>query len=490
MNRLKRNFAILAVMVPVYSSAQDITLTEAIETARRQSVAALEAKSSFVSSYWAWRSYVASRLPSLSLYGEIGSFNRSLNLLQSYQTGEMLYVSSYNMQNSVGLALTQNVLSTGGVISLYSDLSRMDQFGDAASQTWYSQPLTFSYSQPIFGFNQFKWDKIIAPEEYELAKRHYLEAMEALTARVVSSFYELASASMSLSDAEQNYVDTDRMLQIAKERMSLGNVTKDEYLQLELRMLNDSIAINESRVAVRSARMVFNSLLGYDEKHDLNAVVEESLPDVYIEYETVLDKAMSNSSFPVSNSLSIHNAEQSIARAKANRGITMALNARFGLTKSAAGFAGAYSDPLDQEVVGLSFSIPVFDWGLGRGRIKKAEAYAEVVRAQVAQSENDYRRSVFTAVSQFNNQRQQCVVSSRAGDIAEERYELIMEKFRKGASSVTELNTARSEKDNARLKNIEDLRNYWNYYYTLRQISLYDFILGQDIDVSYEEMVE
>lgn len=490
MNRLKRHLLLLVVVAPAISYAQEITLSEAIETARKQSVAALEAKSSFVSSYWAWRSYVASRLPALSIYGEIGGFNRSLNLLQSYQTGEMLYVSSYNMQNSVGLALTQNVLPTGGVISVYSDLSRIDQFGEAANQTWYSQPLTFSYSQPIFGFNQFKWDKIIAPEEYELAKRRYLEAMEALTARVVSSFYNLASARMSLADAEQNYADTGRMLQIAKERMNLGNITKDEYLQLELRMLNDSIAINESRVAVRSAQMVFNSLLGFDEKYDVTAVVEDSLPDVYIDYDTVLDKAMSNSSFPISNDLSIHNAEQSIARAKANRGITMSLNARFGLTKSAPEFAGAYISPLDQEVIGLSFSIPVFDWGLGRGRIKKAEAYADVIRAQNAQSENDYRRSVFTAVSQFNNQKQQCVVSSRAGDIAEERYELIMEKFRKGASSVTELNTARSEKDNARLKYIEDLRNYWDYYYTLRQISLYDFILGQDIEVSYEEMVE
>ncbi len=44
------------------------------------------------------------------------------------------------------------------------------------------------------------------------------------------------------------------MHDVARERLSLGSVTRDEYLQLELRMLNDSISINETMVAVRTPR--------------------------------------------------------------------------------------------------------------------------------------------------------------------------------------------------------------------------------------------
>ena len=45
--------------------AQDrMTLGQAIYTARNNSVEALEAKQAFVSTYWAYRSYKASRLPS------------------------------------------------------------------------------------------------------------------------------------------------------------------------------------------------------------------------------------------------------------------------------------------------------------------------------------------------------------------------------------------------------------------------------------------
>ena len=122
-------------------------------------------------------------------------------------------------------------------------------------------------------------------------------------------------------------------------------------------------------------------------------------------------------------------------------------------------------------------------------RQKEAEAAADVVRAQVAQAENDFRRSVFTAVGQFNNQRQQCNASRRASEIAEERYGLMIEKFRNGTADVTDLNTARAEYDSAAQKYITDIKNFWNYYYTLRKLTLYDFISGQDLDVPEEEMV-
>lgn len=72
-------------------SVNVMTLSQAIESAREKSVAALEAKAGFVSSYWAYRSYKASRLPSLNLYGNLASFDRSLRQLQNYETGELVY---------------------------------------------------------------------------------------------------------------------------------------------------------------------------------------------------------------------------------------------------------------------------------------------------------------------------------------------------------------------------------------------------------------
>lgn len=485
----KRNLIAVAgaLLLSWMASAQPMTLQEVIHAARVQSVQAIEARAAFVSDYWAWRSFLASRLPSLALYGTLGSFDRSLRLLQDFQTGGMAYVSNYNMENSLGLRVRQNIALTGGTLSLSTDLSRIDQFG-LGGRTWYAQPVTLSYSQPLFAYNQFKWDKRISPKQYEKAKRVYLESMEEVTLQAVDCYFGAMLAQEVYQASRTNYENTLKMLGIAAQRLTLGSVTRDEYLQLELRMLSDSISINENYVALRKAGMLLNSLLGLDETRQVQTLPEAELPAVQMDYDLVLRKASENSSFGFDNSISLLNAESAVARARAARGISMQLNARFGLSKTSQSFGDVYRSLLNQEVVGLAFTVPILDWGEGRGRVKKAEAAAEAVKAQVEQAETDKRIGLYTAVGQFNNQRQLCDVSRRAAAIAKERYALVMDNFRNGKATVTDLNTARTECDDAAQKYIRDVAGFWNYYYTLRKLTLYDFIAGYDLEVDYEEM--
>lgn len=113
-----------------------------------------------------------------------------------------------------------------------------------------------------------------------------------------------------------------------------------------------------------------------------------------------------------------------------------------------------------------------------------------MVKAEVEQAENDFRRNVFTAVGQFNNQKQQCGVSRRASEIGLERYNLVMDKFRSGNASVMELNTARQEYDEAMDRYVNDMNTFWSLYYDIRKTTLYDFIAGKDIDVDFDELIK
>lgn len=482
---------VAALLLPLAeASAQKMTLDEAVAVARSQSVPALQARQEFISVYWQYRSYKASMLPSLSLYGALMNFDRSLTLLQSYEDGSFRYADTYSLQNTIGLRATQNISFTGGSLSLYSDLNRLDQFGNKKSTMWYSQPLNLRYYQPLFSYNKYKWAKMIEPKSYEAGKKKYLESMESVSRSVVKAYFDLILSEQKLQTAKTDFENTSMMAALARKRIPLGTVTRDEYLQLELKMLNDSLAVNEGEVSVREAQMSLNSLLGYDDSYEIEAVLDENLPEIYVDYDMVLDMAMNNSSFALDNEVSLLNAESDVAKAKAERGITMELNARFGLSQSGADFKDAYADLLDQEVVGLTFSIPIFDWGEGRGRVQKAKAAQEVAKAKVAQGESDRRRVIFTAVGQFNNQKQKCEVSKRAMEIASERYGLMMEKFRGGSVSVTELVNSQSDNDSAIQKHISDLEDFWTQYYSLRQYTLYDFIKGQELEINVEEMTE
>ena len=60
---------IVSLIVQAGAWSQNMTLQQAISVARANSVQALEARQEFISVYWSWRAYQASRLPSLHLYG-------------------------------------------------------------------------------------------------------------------------------------------------------------------------------------------------------------------------------------------------------------------------------------------------------------------------------------------------------------------------------------------------------------------------------------
>ena len=71
---MKLNILAAATLLAVSISSfgqEKMTLSQAIHTARSQSVKALEARQSFISTYWAYRSYQASRLPSVYMYGNL-----------------------------------------------------------------------------------------------------------------------------------------------------------------------------------------------------------------------------------------------------------------------------------------------------------------------------------------------------------------------------------------------------------------------------------
>jgi len=153
------------------SYTERLRLGDVITLASQRSIDAILHRHQFLSAYWQFRAFKAELLPSLNLGLTAPNFSHALVALQNAVTGEYNYVQDYSMRNSVNLSIDQNIAPTGGKVSLYSSLERLDQFGDQRYHSYNTNPVSITYTQPIFGsFNSLKWDKKIEPEEYEKAK--------------------------------------------------------------------------------------------------------------------------------------------------------------------------------------------------------------------------------------------------------------------------------------------------------------------------------
>jgi outer membrane protein TolC len=473
------------------SAQQKITLTmeEIIAIAQENSLDAMAVKNSYLANYWGYRSYKAELLPSLNFSANVGNFDRSQKALQDAGTGEIRYLLNNNMYNSGTLSIDQNIALTGGSLSFSSSLDRLDQYSPVRNTIYNTQPVTLRYLQPLWAYNRLKWEKKIQPERFEQAKIAYIESMEDITIKAVQYYFNLLVAQRNYEIAVNNYEKMKTMYGIASLRFrETGTVTRSELLQLELRMVNDSLSISTQSRNYQVRKMNLRSFLGYNDDTEIELIPITDVPNMTLDYSFVLENALENSSFIIGQKISKLEAERIVEQAKANRGVSVSLSARFGMSNNDERFMAAYSDLMNYEVVGLSVRVPIIDWGMSRGRIQMAEAQQKTTLFRQKQALNDYIQNIYFDVMEFNTLREHFRMARHANEIAIQRYELALQDFAEGTTSVTELNTAQSEKESANMKYLSEISNYWINYFRIRKLSVYDYINDTDISAEFDKL--
>lgn len=480
---------LLAMNVVAFTYAQRLNLDNAIRIAQENSFDAQLARYSYLASYWTYRSFQAQLLPAVNLRGDVANFDHSMVEARNFDDGRLAYVDNNSMSNSLTLSVDQEIAATGGRVSLQSYLYRLDQF-TYNEKTYNSQPMRISYTQPLRAYSDLKWQKKTAPVQYEIAKKTYMAAMQDIALQATSLYFGVLAAQSTYKQSQSSLKDREGLYAMAQQRLTLGTTTKSEVLQMELSLINARVAVRNDRLALDNAMYDLFSYLRVNDYAGADLQAPQVIPDVIINTDLVVQKAISNSSHTQEQRYEMLEAEKSLAQAKANRGLQMTLTGQLGFTQTSSTFSAAYKHLRDNEIVGLTLSLPVFDWGVSRGRVKMATAQLEVTKTQLEQKHQDYMENLRRKVTQFNSQPALCSDAMRAQEIAEERYEITRRRFETGSVSVTDLNTAQQEMESAKAQYISQLKTFWNDYYSLQKSTLYDWVRHADLSVDFDALVK
>jgi len=487
--------AILFASMPL--GAQDVkllTFDDVIRLSEEQSPNAMIAKHRFRASYWEYRTFVADYRPSLTLDGTLPDYSRSYQRYTD-STG-VHYTESNSLESSLSLALSQNIGLTGGSLYLESDLSRLDDLAkapfswDQGSTRYTSTPMRIGITQPLFRYNDLRWKKKIEPLKYEEAKKAYLNSIEEVHLMAVRYFFNLALAQINSQISATNQHNADTLYQIAKGRYNLGTIAEDELLQMELSHLNAGTSINEAEINLRDSELKLRSFLGYNENVKIELVVPGEIPSVEVEIGEVLRLAEENNPELIALHRSILEAESSVAQAKAEKGLNANLKASYGLYQLGDNVTDAYKDPLDEQIASLTFTLPIMDWGKGRGKYKMAKSSLELTEVQSEQSRIDFIQNLMLDVQRFNLQDDQVRIAAKSDTVAAKMYEVTKQRFLIGKIDVLELNNADTKKDSNRRAYIQALSNYWTYFYNMRSLALFDFVVRKPLEADYEALVK
>lgn len=488
MQKINSTLLFLLFLATGVSAQQVLTLPEAIELARLQSVDAAVALNELKKSYWEHRTYRADLLPEVNFSATLPDYQRSYNLYQ-LEDGSYKFIRNNSMGIKGDISIDQNIWLTGGKLSLNTSLQYIDPLKTAGANRYYmSVPVGLTYSQPIFGVNNMKWKRRIEPVRNNEAKAAYLESVEIVTLQTITYYFELLLAKENLHIAQQNKKNADRIYEIAQARRKMGQISENELLQLKLSALKAASNLTKEQSALNSAMFRLRSFLGLNESAVIDPVIPEMAAYPAINYQDVLDKALQNNPFAQNIRRRQLEADYEVAKAKgAQREIN--LFASVGYTGQDDAFRSAYRDLMDYQVLQVGVKIPILDWGKRKGRVKVAESNRDMIASRLKKEQMDFNQDIFLLVEQYNHQAEQLRIAKEADQIAQQRYNTSVESFMIGKINTLDLNDAQLSKDNARATYVSEMHLYWHYLFQLRSLTLFDFEKKVILDAEFERLV-
>jgi outer membrane protein len=456
-----------------------LSLQQVVSLAKERSIASRQAATTRETKYWVYRTYRSNYQPQLSLSGNLPGYSKTyLQVLQP--NGSIQFQPVHNDNSSLDLSFSQSISATGGTIYGTTQLQRFDDF-DRNNVLYNGVPYGIGYSQPLWQFNNLKWDNRIEPLKYNESKQAYIESMEQIAITASGYFFDLLLAQVNFRIAETNFSNTENILRIANEKLELGKITQNEILQLRLEQLNARKSVGMAKRDMQISTLNLRSYTGLSSAAEIALELPASKIDMKVITDKVLNEAYANRSDAIAFVRRMAEANRDIAKAKGENGLTATLTANLGYSKSASTILGVYQDPQDQQLLQLNFVYPILDWGRSKSRIRTAMANQELIRYTVEQDKQTFIQQIVTQVTLFDMMKDQVGLTAEADTIAGEKYQIAKDRYILGNLSITELSIAFQENDQAQRDFISALRDFWGAYYELRYLSLYDFEKNEKI---------
>lgn len=475
MNAMKNLFLLLTAIItfPVSGQIRNLSLQEVVSMSKDQSIASKQAVTARKTNYWQFRSFQADYKPQLSLNGTIPGFTRSYIEVRQ-PDGTISFEQVSNNNSLLNLSLSQSIALTGGTVYMQQQTQRFDDF--ARNNTRYNGiPFEIGITQPLFRFNTLKWDRKIQPLKYQEGNQQFIQSLEQVALDATGYYFDLLVAQVNLQIAEKNRSNNDTLYKIAQHKLELGKISQNDLLQLQMGLLTAQKDLASAQQAAAVASLKLKMYMGSRDERELELEIPLEAAEFAINTQLALEEAFANRSAAVGFRRKLLEAEREVQYAKKENGLNAALSATFGLSNQGARPSDVYRSPQDREFVELQFTLPIMTWGRNKARAEVAKANQEFAQQSVEQDKLTFEQEIFTQVTLLQMLQKQVKLTKLADNIAADRYQIAKERFILSDLSVTDLGIATQEKDIARRDYILALRDYWQSYYSLRFLTLYDF---------------
>jgi outer membrane protein TolC len=477
MERLFIFLVVVGTCVPARPFTQSVTLSglqeEAAAHAEQVLIAAQQAEAASLE----WTAFQASLKPRLDLAANLPNYFRTSTEV-TQDDGTIAFREIELNNSSVSLFANQRIAATGGLIGFETRLQRTDNFVQD-SKSYNGAPVRLNVRQPILAFNPWKWDRKLLPLAVTVNERTLAAARADAALEMTGLYFDLVNADQERRIAETNRAANETLFAIAEERYALGQINRGDLVQLELEQASAAQNLLRAERLVTAASAAILLYLGRDyDGQSLEPATPEATAEL-TDLEITAARAitlLADRPELLDIRRRILEAEREADRIQRDLGPRLDLNASIGLIRNADEIDPIYTDPQNEAIVSLTFSVPLLDWGERRALNKRAQTEIALAEQLGRRSENQLNGQLTQLLDQWRTVREELVLATRIRDLAEERFRISQESYTLGAIPLTDLTFAQQNRDLNTRAYAATLRAYWLTYASLERLTLWDFI--------------
>ena len=306
--------------------------------------------------------------------------------------------------------------------------------------------------------------------------------MEEISEQATSYFFALAMAQMEHDMAKEQLATADTLYRIGEERLKIASISKADLLTLRLEAVNARNSFENAEINLKRSMFRLASYLNFDKNTPIVLRLPSRPSEMGVNVDEALSFARANNPEFLKTKQDVLEAEQLVDKTRKETLFNASLNASVGFSQVAPKFNEVYKNPMQQDLVSISVSIPLVDWGVRKGKHNIAKSNLKVAETSAQQKEQNLEQDVVMTVSEFNVQQRLINSAEDALDLALMAYEETKQRFVIGKADINSLTLSLNRQQDSRRNYIQALQNYWLSYYKIRKLTLHDFETGLSLE--------
>ncbi len=387
------------------------------------------------------------------------------------------WYTNENFETSTLFTVAQPILITDGTISLTNEFgwsSNNSSSSFTESEVFFNN-LYLNLNQPLFTYNTLKLQLKELELNFENARISYAMQYLNLERRVTEFFYNVYMAQMNLSIAKDELANTQKSYDIIKNKVEAGLAAKEEEYQAELNLASAKSTLQNSEVTFENAKDQLKLYLGMDLFEDIMILADVSVNPVPVDLDKAIENGLESRMELRQREIDVETSQFDLIRTKAQNEFRGDMNLRFGITGDNNELGNIYQNPTKSPSVGISFNIPIFDWGERKARIAAAEAAIESQELNLNEEKKQIVVDIRQVYRNILNQLNQIELAKQNERNAQLTYEINLERYENGDLTGMDLNLYQNQLSSQKVALSQALINYKIELLNLKIQSLYDF---------------